>query len=204
MSATIEFLFDFASPNVYLACRALPPILERTGARLAIQPCLLGGIFKATNNKSPIVAFAPVKGKVEYETLEIRRFVTRHRIDKFRMNPHFPVNSLMLMRAFIAAREAGQEAAFLEMGLKGMWEDGLKLDDPEVLKRAIDAVGLDGESLLAAAQTDAVKQKLADNTAAAVARGVFGLPAFFVGVEMFWGKERLGQVEEAVTGMAAS
>ena len=136
--------------------------------------------------------------------LEIRRFVMRHRIDKFRMNPHFPVNSLMLMRGLIAAREAGQEAAFLEMGLKGMWEDGLKLDDPAVLERAIDAAGLDGESLLAAAQTDAVKQKLADNTAAAVARGVFGLPAFFVGKEMFWGKERLGQVEEAVAAAAAS
>jgi 2-hydroxychromene-2-carboxylate isomerase len=203
MRKTIEFIFDFGSPNAYLAYRALPPILERTGARLAIVPCLLGGIFKATNNKSPFVAFAPVKGKVEYETLEIKRFVTRHRIDKFRMNPHFPVNTLMLMRALVAAREAGQEAAFLEMGLKGMWEEGLKLDDPEVLKRAIDAAGLDGEGLLAAAQTDAVKQKLADNTAAAVARGVFGVPVFFVGKEMFWGKERLGQVEEAVEALAA-
>jgi 2-hydroxychromene-2-carboxylate isomerase len=198
MQPTIGFLFDFASPNVYLAYRALPPILERTGARLAIQPCLLGGIFKATGNKSPIVAFAPVKGKVEYEVLEIRRFVARHRIDKFRMNPHFPVNSLMLMRGLIAAREAGHETAYLEMGLRGMWEDGQKLDDPETLKRAIDAAGLDGESLLAAAQTESVKQKLADNTAAAVERGVFGLPVFFVGKEMFWGKERLAQVEEAV------
>ena len=105
MQPTIEFLFDFASPNVYLAYRALPPILERTGAKLELIPCLLGGIFKATNNKSPIVAFAPVKGKVEYEMLEIRRFVARHGIDKFRLNPHFPVNSLMLMRG--AGRRAG-------------------------------------------------------------------------------------------------
>jgi 2-hydroxychromene-2-carboxylate isomerase len=203
MAPTIEFLFDFASPNVYLAYRALPPILERTGARLDITPCLLGGIFKAANNQSPIVAFAPVKGKVEYETLEIRRFVTRNRIDKFRMNPHFPINTLLLMRAFIAAREVGSEPAFLEMGLRGMWEDGLKLDDPEVLGRAIDAAGLDGERLLQAARTDPVKQKLADNTAKAVERGVFGLPAFFVGNEMFWGKERLGQVEEAVAAEPA-
>jgi len=198
MKPTIEFLFDFASPNVYLACRALPPILERTGAKLEVTPCLLGGIFKATNNKSPIVAFAPVKGKVEYEMLEIRRFVARHRIDKFRMNPHFPVNSLMLMRAFVAAQERGYRNQYLEMGLKGMWEEGLKLDDPEVLRQAIVAAGLDGVSLIELAQTDAIKQKLADNTAAAVERGVFGLPAFFVGKEMFWGKERLGQVEEAV------
>jgi 2-hydroxychromene-2-carboxylate isomerase len=203
MQPSIEFLFDFGSPNVYLAYRALPPILERTGAKLDITPCLLGGIFKAANNQSPIVAFAPVKGKVEYEMLEIRRFVARNRIDRFRLNPHFPVNTLMLMRGLVAAREAGQGAAYLEMGLKGMWEDGLKLDDPEVLKTAIDAAGLDGTSLLAAAQSDPVKQKLADNTAKAVERGVFGLPAFFVGKEMFWGKERLGQVEEAVRAAAA-
>jgi 2-hydroxychromene-2-carboxylate isomerase len=203
MKPTIEFLFDFASPNVYLAARALPPVLERTGATLTVTPCLLGGVFKATNNKSPIVAFAPVKGKVEYEMLEIRRFIERHKLTKFRMNPHFPVNTLMLMRGFVAACAAGHEAPYREMGLRGMWEDGLKLDDPDVLKGAIDAVGLDGASLLAAAQTDGVKQMLADNTAAAVARGVFGLPAFFVGKELFWGKERLGQVEDAAMQSAA-
>ena len=133
--------------------------------------------------------------------LEFRRFIARHRLDKFRLNPHFPVNSLMLMRGLIAAREAGSEAAYLEMGLKGLWEEGLKLDDPDVLKRRIDAAGLDSASLLAAAQSQPVKQKLADNTAAAVARGVFGVPTFFVGDEMFFGKERLGQVEEAVEAM---
>jgi len=203
MTPTIEFLFDFASPNVYLAYRALPPILERTGARLDITPCLLGGIFKAANNQSPVVAFAPVKGKVEYEMLEVRRFVTRNRIDKFRLNPHFPVNTLLLMRAFVAAREAGAEPAFLEMGLRGMWEEGLKLDDPDVLRRAIDAAGLDGEGLLQAARSEPVKQKLAENTAKAVGRDVFGLPTFFVGKEMFWGKARLGQVEEAVAAELA-
>ncbi len=203
MQPAIEFLFDFASPNVYLAYRALPPILERTGAKLELIPCLLGGIFKATNNKSPIVAFAPVKGKVEYEMLEIRRFIARHGIDKFRMNPHFPVNSLMLMRGLVAAQERGHGEVFVEMGLKGMWEEGLKLDDPEILRQAMAAAGLDGVSLMELAQTEAVKRKLADNTAAAVERGVFGLPAFFVGKEMFWGKERLGQVEEAVRASAA-
>ena len=203
MQPAIEFLFDFASPNVYLAYRALPPILERTGAKLELIPCLLGGIFKATNNKSPIVAFAPVKGKVEYEMLEIRRFIARHGIDKFRMNPHFPVNSLMLMRGLVAAQERGHGDQFVEMGLKGMWEEGLKLDDPEILRQAMAAAGLDGVSLMELAQTEAVKRKLADNTAAAVERGVFGLPAFFVGKEMFWGKERLGQVEEAVRASAA-
>jgi 2-hydroxychromene-2-carboxylate isomerase len=203
MAQTIEFLFDFGSPNVYLAYRALPPILERTGSTLEITPCLLGGIFKAANNQSPVVAFAPVKGKVEYEMLEIQRFVTRNRIDKFRLNPHFPVNTLLLMRGFVGAQERGYETQYLEMGLRGMWEEGLKLDDPEILAGAIGAAGLDSVSLMALAQTQAVKQKLADNTAKAVERGVFGLPAFFVGKEMFWGKERLGQVEEAVAAEPA-
>ncbi len=198
MQPTIEFIFDFASPNAYLAYRALPPILERTGAKLELIPCLLGGIFKATNNKAPFIAFAPIKGKFEYEMLEIRRFVAKNRVSKFRLNPHFPVNSLMLMRGFIAAQERGFETQYLEMGLSGMWEDGLKLDDPEVLGRAIDAAKLDSVSLIALAQTDAIKQKLADNTAAAVERGVFGVPTFFVGKEIFFGKERLPQVEEAV------
>jgi len=203
MKPAIEFIFDFGSPNAYLAYRALPPILERTGAELVIVPCLLGGIFKATGNKAPMIAFAAVKGKVEYEMLEFRRFVARHKLDQFRMNPHFPVISLMLMRGFIAARERGYGDQYLEMGLKGMWEEGLKLDDPEILRQAIVAAGLDGVSLMELAQTDAVKQKLADNTAAAVERGVFGVPTFFVGSEMFFGKERLGQVEEAVEAMKA-
>src|SRR5271154_1176339 len=180
MSATIEFIFDFGSPNAYLAYRALPPILERTGARLVLNPCLLGGIFKATGNQAPAIAFTPIKGKFEYETLELRRFVARHRFEKFRLNPHFPVNTLMLMRGLVAARDAGVEGAYLEMGLKGMWEEGLKLADKEAPRRPIDAAGLDSASLLAAAQSDPVKQKLADNTAAAVARGgVGGAPLFF-------------------------
>ena len=138
MSTTIEFIFDFGSPNAYLAYRALPPILERTGARLVINPCLLGGIFKATGNVAPGVAFAAVKGKLDYEMLEIRRFIARHGIEKFRFNPNFPVNTLMLMRGLIAAREAGVEASYLEMGVKGLWEEGLKLDDQEVLARRIE------------------------------------------------------------------
>jgi 2-hydroxychromene-2-carboxylate isomerase len=203
MDASIEFIFDFGSPNAYLAYRALQPILERTGARLVITPCLLGGIFKATGNQPPMIAFAPIKGKFEYEMLEVRRFVARHRLDKFRLNPHFPVNTLMLMRGLVAAYDAGVGDAYLEMGLKGMWEEGLKLDDQDTIARRIDAAGLDAEKLLAAAETSPVKQKLIDNTAQAVARGAFGIPTFFVDDDMFFGKERLGQVEEAVEAQAA-
>ena len=107
MAKTLVFLFDFASLNCWLAYRALPRMLARSGAELVIEPVLLGGIFKATDNQSPIAAFAHVKGKLDYENLEIRRFVARHGLAQFRMNPHFPVNTLMLMRGFLAARAGG-------------------------------------------------------------------------------------------------
>ena len=196
MTRRFEFLFDFASPNAYLAYRALPPILARTGATVEIVPCLLGGVFKATGNRAPFEAFADIKGKMAYEMLEIRRFVARHRLAKFRLNPNFPVNSLMLMRGLVAAQARGEGDAFLEMGLTGMWEEGLKLDDPEVLGRRIAAAGLDAQALLAATQSPEVKQRLAEATERAVKRGAFGIPTFFVGDEMFFGKDRLGQVEE--------
>lgn len=195
MAKTLEFLFDFASPNCWLAYRALPPLLGRTGARLEIEPALLGGIFKATGNQSPFHAFAGVKGKLAYEELEIRRFVAAHGLARFRMNPHFPVNSLLLMRGLLAAREAGEEARFLEAGLQGMWEEGLDLSDAETLKARLERAGLDGGALIARAQTPQIKAALAASTEAAVARGVFGLPTFFVGAEMFFGKERLAQIE---------
>jgi 2-hydroxychromene-2-carboxylate isomerase len=196
MTERLEFLFDFGSPNAYLAYRALPPILERTGAELGIMPCLLGGLLRATGNQPPLVAFAGVKGKMDYEKLEIRRFIARHALTKFRMNPHFPVNTLMLMRGLVAARLRGEEAAYLEMGLRGLWEEGLKLDDRDVLARRIAEAGLDADRLLEDAQLPEVKQSLIETTDAAVARGAFGIPTFFVGKEMFFGKDRLGQVEE--------
>ena len=197
MSKTIDFIFDFGSPNAYLAWRVLPEIAERTGAAINLIPCLLGGIFKATNNQSPVAAFAQVQGKLAYEALETRRFVVRHGLSAFRQNPHFPVNTLLIMRGLIAARRAGVGDRYLEAILAGMWEHGEKLDDPEVAARVLQAAGLDAQALLAATQDPEVKAELVANTEAAVARGVFGIPTFFVGDEMFFGKERLPQVEEA-------
>ena len=201
MTKRLEFIFDFGSPNAYLAYRALPPILARTGAELAITPCLLGGLFKLTGNQAPLVAFAGVKGKNEYEKLEIKRFIAKHGLTKFRMNPHFPVNTLMLMRGLVAARLRGEEAAYLEMGLQGLWEEGLKLDDKEVLARRAAEAGLDAARLLEDAQLPEVKQSLAETTDAVARRGAFGIPTFFVGEEMFFGKERLAQVEEELSRM---
>jgi 2-hydroxychromene-2-carboxylate isomerase len=203
MTKRLEFIFDFGSPNAYLAYRVLPPILARTGAELVITPCLLGGLFKLTDNRPPLVAFAGVKGKVEYEKLEVKRFIAKHGLMKFRMNPHFPVNTLMLMRGLVAARLRGEEAAYLEMGLQGLWEEGLKLDDKDVLARRIGEAGLDAERLLEDAQRPDVKQSLVETTDAAARRGAFGIPTFFVGEEMFFGKERLAQVEEELAKIPA-
>jgi 2-hydroxychromene-2-carboxylate isomerase len=203
MTKRLEFIFDFGSPNAYLAYRVLPPILARTGAELVITPCLLGGLFKLTDNRPPLVAFAGVKGKVEYEKLEVKRFIAKHGLMKFRMNPHFPVNTLMLMRGLVAARLRGEEAAYIEMGLQGLWEDGLKLDDKEVLARRTAEAGLDAERLLEDAQRPDVKQSLVETTDAAARRGAFGIPTFFVGEEMFFGKERLAQVEEELAKIPA-
>tara|TARA_R110000851_G_scaffold318141_1_gene481861 strand:- start:106 stop:708 length:603 start_codon:yes stop_codon:yes gene_type:complete len=200
MSKTIDFIFDFGSPNAYLAHKVLPGILERTGAQVNYIPCLLGGIFKATGNQSPMMAFGNVKGKLEYDRIEMMRFVKKHGLTKFRVNPHFPVNTLVLMRGAVAAEMRGDLAPYIEAGLKAMWEEGLKMDDPAVYVEAMNDAGLDGAGLLEATQDPDVKAKLVANTEAAVARGAFGIPTFYVGEEMFFGKDRLGQVEDEVAG----
>lgn len=195
MAKRLEFIFDFGSPNAYLAWKVLPPVLARTGATLAVVPALLGGIFKATGNSSPIVAFKPIRGKLEYEMLELKRFVAAHGLTAFRMNPHFPVNTLGIMRGLVAARRAGVGDGYLAAVAKAMWEDGRKLDDAGVVAAVLTEAGLDAGALMAAAQDQAVKDELVAGTEAAVARGVFGVPTFFVGDAMFFGKDRLAQVE---------
>ena len=192
---TIDFIFDFASPNGYFAHCALKGVADRTGARVNLIPCLLGGIFKATGNQAPFVAFGGVKGKMDYEMLEIRRFVARHSLTAFRMNPHFPLNSLMAMRGLCAVEPGPDFDRYVEAVSAGFWERRLAMGDPAVLQSVLDEAGLDGADLIARAQTDDVKVRLAANTEAAVARGVFGVPTFFVGEEMFFGKERLDQLE---------
>ncbi|MGC1301829.1 MAG: 2-hydroxychromene-2-carboxylate isomerase [Caulobacteraceae bacterium] len=194
----LDFIFDFGSPNAYLTWRVLPDLLERTGARLNLQACLLGGIFKATGNQSPVSAFAEVKGKLDYEMLETRRFIARHALIRYRFNPHFPVNSLLAMRGLVAAQEMELGDAYAEAVVAGFWERELAMADPVVVQGVLDEAGLPGAALLAKTQDPAVKARLIANTEAAVARGAFGVPTFFVGEEMFFGKERLGQVEEAL------
>jgi 2-hydroxychromene-2-carboxylate isomerase len=198
MTKTIEFIFDFGSPNAYLAWKVLPDIAARTGAEVKLVPCLLGGIFKNTGNQAPMTAFGGVKGKLEYEALETRRFIARHGLSAYRFNPHFPVNTLLIMRGLIAARRAGVGDRYLEAVLAAMWEDGRKMDDPAVVAEVLSAAGLDAKAILEATQDPEVKAELVANTEAAANRGVFGIPSFFVGEELFFGKDRLGQVEEEV------
>ena len=196
--AKLEFIFDFASPNAYLSFKILPEILNRTGASLKISPVLLGGLFKLTNNKPPMVAFEEVKGKLEYEMLETQRFVSRHNLSSFRFNPHFPINSLTLMRGLVAAQKLDFEQIYLDSVLSAMWEYELKMDDPEIAISIWNDAGLDGEKIMNMTQKDEIKNILKENTEVAVKRGVFGVPTFFVESEIFFGKERLGQVEEAL------
>ena len=198
MGKTVDFIFDFGSPNAYLAWKLLPAIAERTGAEVRLIPALLGGIFKLTNNQSPMTAFGEVKGKLAYEQLETDRFVRRHSLSAYRRNPHFPVNTLLIMRGLVAAQRMELETPYVAAVEAAMWENGEKMDDPAVVQRVLDSAGLDGAALIAATQDPEVKAALMTNTEAAVARGVFGIPTFFVGEEMFFGKDRLDQVEEAL------
>jgi 2-hydroxychromene-2-carboxylate isomerase len=194
----VEFLFDFGSPNAFLCHRVIPAIEARTGVRFDYVPVLLGGIFKATGNQSPAAAFAHIRNKPEYERLEIERFVRKHGIQGFGYSPFFPVNTLSLMRGAIAARTLGVFERYVDEMYRHMWVDHKKLDDPAVLAAALTESGFDVQGLIAAAATPAVKSELIANTEQAVARGAFGSPTFFVDEEMWFGKDRLDEVEQAI------
>jgi 2-hydroxychromene-2-carboxylate isomerase len=198
MTVKVEFLFDFGSPNAYLAHRVVPEIERRTGARFDYVPVLLGGVFKATGNVSPAVSLQGIVNKPEYQALEMRRFLARHGIEDFRMNPHFPVNTLQIMRGAIVAQRDGCFERYVDEVFRHMWSDPKPLDDPEVLRSALVESGLDAERLLAGSAEPEVKARLLANTERAVARGVFGSPSFFVGDEHYFGKDRLEEVERAI------
>ena len=195
MSSSIEFLFDFASPNAYLSYHVLSEVAERNGSALTLTPVLLGGLFKLTNNQAPMVAFGGGKGKLDYEMLETQRFIAAHRLERFRFNPHFPINTIMLMRGFIAAQQMGVQQQYVDANLAGMWEQEQNMGDPEVATGVWQAAGLDAQALIEAIQTQPVKDALLHNTQQAAERGAFGVPTFFVGQEMFFGKERISQIE---------
>jgi 2-hydroxychromene-2-carboxylate isomerase len=197
---TPQFLFDFGSPNAFLSHEAIPAIEKRTGVKFEYVPVLLGGIFKATNNRSPAETLAGVKNKREFHALETQRFVKRFQVRPYIWNPFFPVNTLNLMRAAVAAQLEGVFAKYVDTAFHHMWVEPKKMDDPEVAIKALGESGLDAERLFARAQEPEIKARLIENTQRAVERGAFGSPTFFVGKEMFFGKEQLREVEELVSG----
>jgi 2-hydroxychromene-2-carboxylate isomerase len=192
----VEFHFDFGSPNAYLAHLVVPEIEKRTGAKFEYVPILLGGVFKLTNNRSPAESMRGIKNRLEYEELERQRFVRRHAITRFTFNPFFPVNTLLIMRGAVAAQLEGVFDRYVDEAFRHMWAEPKKMDDPEVARAALGQSGLNAAALLARTQEPAVKERLLKNTEASVARGAFGSPTFFVGSELFFGKDRLRDVEE--------
>ena len=195
---TLEFHFDFGSPNAYLAELVLPEIEGRTGVKFEYVPVLLGGVYKATGNMSPFDLLRGIKNKPEYNALETQQFLRRHNITKFQSNPFFPVNTLMLMRGAVAAQFEGLFEPYFRAAYHHMWEEPKKMDDPQIFRDAFISCGIEIDRLIARAQQDDVKKRLIENTGNAVARGEFGSPTFFVGDEMFFGKDKLREVEESI------
>lgn len=199
MAKTIEFLFDFVSPNGYLAWYPLKDLAARTGATIEVTPVFLGGMHKLTGNAPPMIRDKDVKGKVEYGMLEIQRFIAKHGFTKYKLHPQFPFNSVMFQRMLLAV-DGAERVKLVDALLPALWEESVPIDDPAAIGAVLVKAGFDAEALLAKTQDPAIKQQLMDSTQNAVDRGAFGIPTFFVGGEMFFGKERLGQIEEELAG----
>jgi 2-hydroxychromene-2-carboxylate isomerase len=198
MAVNVEFLFDFGSPNAYLSHLVIPSIERRTGVKFKYVPVLLGGVFKATNNVSPAVSLQGIKNKPQYTQLETRRFLKAHGITKYAPNPFFPVNTLTIMRGAVFARRAGCFERYVDEVYRHMWAEPKKMDEVDVITAALTESGLPAAEILAGTQLPEVKQQLIANVDDAVARGVFGSPSFFVGTELYFGKDRLRDVEEEI------
>ncbi|KPQ31482.1 MAG: 2-hydroxychromene-2-carboxylate isomerase [Porphyrobacter sp. HL-46] len=196
MTKRIELVFDFVSPNAYLIWTPLRAIAARHGAVIDVIPVFLAGMHRLTGNAPPMIRDAEVKGKNAYAQLEMDRFIAKHGLTNYRLHPQFPFNSITLQRMLVAACDDGRGVDFVEALQGPIWEEGIDVFDPQAIGAVLKAAGFDAADLFARAQTDAVKQALAANTDAVVERGAFGIPTMWVGDAMFFGKERLGQVEE--------
>lgn len=200
----VQFLFDFGSPNAYLCHKVIPAIEARTGAVFDYVPILLGGLFKLANNRSPGEAFAGIPNKQAYDRLEITRFVARHGLSKYRFNPHFPVNTLKIMRGACAAQKLGCLPAYVDVMYAAMWEDGKNMDDLPTITATLDAGGLDSQAILALSQDPEVKAMLMANTQSAHDHGAFGSPSFLIGRELWFGKDRLRDVEDEIVRLTSA
>jgi len=195
----LDFYYDFGSPNAYFAWKALQEVSERTSLEVIMHPVLIGGIFKSTGNQPPWQAFGNVPNKMKYMQLEIQRFIKEHGLTKFKFNSAFPINTLLAMRAAIAAQNSGVHESYYPVVFKAIWEDDKNISQPEILAIVLNEAGLDGAALVTATQNPDIKQALMDATQACVDRGAFGLPTFFLGNNIYFGKDRVWQIERAVS-----
>ena len=193
----LEFHFDFGSPNAYLSHLVIPAIEARIGARFDYVPVLLGGVFRATSNRSPMESMAGIRNKPDYERLEMNRFLVRHGITQYKRNPFFPVNTLAIMRGAVAARGLGVFEKYVDEVYRYMWSEGRNMGDPEVIVASLEESGLPAKAIMEAAVSAPVKAELIANTERSVERGTFGSPTFFVDDDIYFGKDRLRDVEEA-------
>jgi 2-hydroxychromene-2-carboxylate isomerase len=187
----IDFHFDFGSPNAYLAHKAIRKLTANADVAFEYVPVLLGGVFKATGNVSPAVSLRGIRNKPEYQAIETRRFCAAYGIEPYRVNPHFPVNTLAIMRGAVFAQATDYFERYVDAIYEAMWEQALKMDDDAVIDQALTAAALPTAEIRAGITDLAVKQRLIENTECSVARGTFGSPTFFVGDEIFFGKDKL-------------
>ena len=196
----VDFIFDVASPNAYLCHKTIPAIEQRTGVTFNYIPCLLGGIFKLTNNQAPMMAFNGIVNKLEYQNIEIKRFIQKYNLENFTMNSFFPIMTLQLQRGAIAAMSLNVFDAYIKAIFKGMWEKSLNLGEQDIL---MDFLGseteIDINRLIEQMQSQEIKEQLIQNTSNAVKRGAFGIPTFFANDEIFFGKDSLPDLEEYIT-----
>lgn len=198
MQQEIEFHFDFGSPNAYLAHLLIPALEQNKNVKVRYVPVLVGGIFKATNNTPPFILHKEVTNKIAYMKVEVGRFIKNNGlIGQFQLNPHFPVNSLHIMRGAIAAQQLGDEIyqKYLTVMFQSMWRDGLKMDEVDQITKVMQDNDLPSADILRLSQTDEVKQQLFANTERSVEQGSFGVPSFYYQGELFYGKEAISEFE---------
>ena len=193
----VDFIFDFASPNAYLCHKAIIQLEKNHDIKFNYVPCLLGGLMKLSNNQPPMIAFGEIPNKMKYEfDTAFNRFMREYQIDNFKMNEHFPVNTISLIRGAIVAQKNNFFDDYVEIVLSGMWESSLKLDSPESLHQLLTEHDCHADLVIEEIAKDETKAELIANTNNAVEKGAFGIPTFFVEDEMFFGKESLREIRD--------
>ena len=193
----VDFIFDFASPNAYLCHKAIQNLETTHNIKFKYVPCLLGGIMKLSNNQPPMITLAEIPNNMKFEfDTAFNRFMREHGITKFKMNKHFPVNTISLIRGAIVAQKNDFFDPYVEIVLSGLWEQSLKLDSPEALHALLTEHDCHADLVIEGIAKDEIKEELIANTSEAAEKGAFGIPTFFVKDEMFYGKDTLRELKE--------